>query len=86
MQDPEAVEEVARVIAARDLAHWRERFSSIDACVEPVLSPSAARSHPQAVHRGASSEFSLPFIEGAAVLGPAPFLGQHTEEVFAELG
>ncbi|MGH9389677.1 MAG: CaiB/BaiF CoA transferase family protein, partial [Vicinamibacteria bacterium] len=44
MLDEGAVAEVARVIEGRDLAYWEERFSRIDACVEPVSSPERARS------------------------------------------
>jgi crotonobetainyl-CoA:carnitine CoA-transferase CaiB-like acyl-CoA transferase len=88
MLDREAVVEVARVIGERDLAFWEERFSRIDACVEPVSSPAAARSHPQAAHRGVGPGFSLPFLDSAAGsidLGRAPRLGEHTEEVLAAL-
>lgn len=84
MLDPGAVAEVARVIEERDLAFWEERFSRIDACVEPVSSPEKARTHPQAAHRGVGPGFSLPFVDsapGSIDLGPAPRLGEHTEEV-----
>ncbi len=78
MQDPDARVEVAGVIFERDLSYWRERFSRIDACVEPVSTREAARSHPQAVHRGVGSGFTLPFVERALDLGRAPLLGEHT--------
>ncbi len=88
MLDQGAVVEVAKVIGERDLAFWQERFSRIDACVEPVSSPRAARSHPQAAHRGVGPGFSLPFFDSAAGsvdLGRAPRLGEHTGEVLAAL-
>ena len=88
MQDRGAVAEVARVIEERDLAFWEERFSRIDACVEPVSSPERALSHPQAAHRGAGRGFSLPFFDGATGsidLGPAPRLGEHTEDLAGAL-
>jgi crotonobetainyl-CoA:carnitine CoA-transferase CaiB-like acyl-CoA transferase len=84
MLDRGAVAEVARVIEERDLAFWEERFSRIDACVEPVCSPAKARSHAQAAHRGVGRGFSRPFFDGAPGsidLGPAPRPGEHTEEV-----
>jgi len=84
MLDPGAVAEVARVVEERDLAFWEERFSRIDACVEPVSSPGEARSHPQAAHRNVGPGFSLPFFDGAPEsidLGRAPRLGEHTEEL-----
>ncbi|HJS72871.1 MAG TPA: CaiB/BaiF CoA-transferase family protein, partial [Vicinamibacteria bacterium] len=86
MLDPEALPEVARVIEAKDLAYWRERFSGIDACVEAVASPEIARAHPQALHRGVSSRFSLPFPGGGIHLGRAPRLGEHTAKVLSNLG
>jgi crotonobetainyl-CoA:carnitine CoA-transferase CaiB-like acyl-CoA transferase len=86
MLDPDALPEVARVIEARDLSYWRDRFSRIDACVEPLSSPDSGRSHPQALHRGAGSSFSLPFTGSGTALGPAPSLGEHTENVLSNLG
>ena len=88
MLDPGAAAEVARVIEERDLAFWEERFSRIDACVEPVSAPEKARTHPQAVHRGVGPGFSLPFLDGAPGsidLGRAPRLGEHTEELIEAL-
>jgi crotonobetainyl-CoA:carnitine CoA-transferase CaiB-like acyl-CoA transferase len=82
MLDPEAVLEVARVTEERDLVFWQERFSGIDACVEPLHPTEEGHLHPQALHRGAGSGFSLPFLDGglAADLGRAPRLGEHTIE------
>jgi crotonobetainyl-CoA:carnitine CoA-transferase CaiB-like acyl-CoA transferase len=79
--DPKAVAEVSRVIESRDLTFWTERFSRIDACVEPVLTPDEARVQPQALHRGRGPGFSLPFLAGGLPppdLPRAPFLGEHT--------
>jgi alpha-methylacyl-CoA racemase len=87
MGDPEARELVAERIGQRDLAHWRERFEEIDACVEPVLDPVEARSHPQAVRRGCDQErFSLPFGVNEARPRPSPSLGEHTDELLASIG
>ncbi len=88
MMDRGAVADVARVIEEKDLGFWAERFSGIDACVEPVWAAGNRRSHPQAAHRGAGSGFTLPFFDGAkgAIdLGPSPGPGQHTEEVVEAL-
>ncbi len=88
MLDREALAEVSRVIEERDLAYWEERFSRIDACVEPVASAEGGRAHPQASHRGVGPGFSLPFFDGAPGsidLGRAPGLGEHTEEVLEAL-
>jgi crotonobetainyl-CoA:carnitine CoA-transferase CaiB-like acyl-CoA transferase len=86
MLDPEALPEVARVIEEKDLSYWRDRFSRIDACVEPLSSPETGRSHPQALHRGVGPGFSLPFTGSGIALGRAPTLGEHTEKVLSNLG
>jgi crotonobetainyl-CoA:carnitine CoA-transferase CaiB-like acyl-CoA transferase len=87
MLDRGAVADVARVIETRDLGFWAERFSAIDACVEPVWASANRRSHPQAEHRGVGSGFTLPFLDGSRSieLGPSPGPGQHTEEVVEAL-
>jgi alpha-methylacyl-CoA racemase len=79
MLDPSALPEVARIIESRDLSYWRDRFSRIDACVEPLSSPKQARSHPQAIHRSIGAAFSLPFGGSPFDLGRAPRLGEHDE-------
>lgn len=88
MLDRSAVAEVAGLIGQRDLAYWAERFSGLDACVEPVRAAENRSSHPQAAHRGAESGFTLPFFDGTKAsidLGPSPGPGQHTEEVVEAL-
>jgi crotonobetainyl-CoA:carnitine CoA-transferase CaiB-like acyl-CoA transferase len=87
MLDPEAAVEAGRVVGEKDLAFWEERFSRVDACVEPVWAPEKARLHPQALHRGIGPGFSLPFLDGttALELGRAPRLGEHTRELAGAL-
>lgn len=85
--DPGARDLVAEEIRKRDLADWVARFAEIDACVEPVLEPSEAEIHPQALHRGwRPSRFSLPFGENEGLSGRAPTLGEHTEELLVSVG
>jgi crotonobetainyl-CoA:carnitine CoA-transferase CaiB-like acyl-CoA transferase len=88
IDDPEARAEVAKVIEAKDLSYWNQRFARRDACVEAVSSPEAARTHPQAVHRSCDGDaFTLPFLPGSALrLSRAPSLGEHTAEILVGLG
>jgi crotonobetainyl-CoA:carnitine CoA-transferase CaiB-like acyl-CoA transferase len=87
MNDPTAREEVARTLSSRDLAHWEEVFSGVDACVEPVRDPMTALSHPQVLHRQtAHSELSMPFARAGALEGSAPALGEHTDVILREVG
>lgn len=45
------VNEIRAVIVEKTLDEWREIFSDVDACVEPVLNLEEAFEHPQAVDR-----------------------------------
>jgi alpha-methylacyl-CoA racemase len=62
---PELRTRIAAVFRTRDRDSWEDVFAGTDACVAPVLTPSEAPRHPQAVARGA-------FIEVAGVTQPAP--------------
>jgi crotonobetainyl-CoA:carnitine CoA-transferase CaiB-like acyl-CoA transferase len=88
IDDADARAEVAKVIAAKDLSYWNERFAGRDACVEAISPPEAARAHPQAVHRGCDGDaFTLPFLPGSDLgLSRAPSLGEHTEAILISLG
>lgn len=67
------VEELRRKIAekilSKSLAHWKERFDKIDACVEPVLSVSEAVRTPHAAQRGLI--VNVPANSGAKCPQPA---------------
>ena len=97
---PEIVPEIREIIAGTDLAEWGRRLDETgliwapvaelpEVIEDPALRESGAFElieHPRA---GAMETLSAPFrIRGAdvAVRGPAPDLGQHTREVFEELG
>lgn len=94
-EDGEAVRRaVAKRIAEEPLAVWQARFAGVDACVEPVLTPSEVRAHPQFAARGVFFEVGgLPQVatplldlEGrGGVLAP-PGLGAHGPEVLTEAG
>lgn len=97
---PQVVPAVRETIATEDLAEWGRRFDQAgliwapvaempEVIEDPSLRENGAFSliaHPRA---GAIETLSAPFdIRGAGieVRGPAPELGQHTREVFGELG
>lgn len=88
--DPGARSEVASVLASQDLSDWERRFSGIDACVEPLLSPAAALQHPQVVHRrvNRAGRGLPPCFHGelAPSAREAPVLGEHTGEILREAG
>lgn len=91
--------EIQAVIASRSLAEWQALFDAADVCVEPVLSVAEVAVHPQTVARGMVVD--APKADGGSqrqIGSPLRFsvsttevrhvgveLGQHTEEVLAEL-
>jgi len=90
-------DEIRAVIGKKTQAQWVAIFSTLDACVEPVLELDELDGHP--LHASRQMFFDLvqqgqpirqmrtPLIspQQAAKIGPAPGLGQHTDEVLAEL-
>lgn len=96
----EIVPEIEALFLSRDLDYWRERLDAAGLIWEPVATLPEVVDDPvlreagafsMIVHeRGGALEIvSAPFhIRGADVeaRGPAPEVGQHTREVFAEAG
>ncbi|MFO0728988.1 MAG: CaiB/BaiF CoA-transferase family protein [Myxococcota bacterium] len=90
------IERVQARLLERSQAEWAELFRRVDCCVEPVLDIAESVEDPQLVARQAfASGYSASPIRvrstlsGAVqrvVLGEAPSLGQHTEEVLVGLG
>jgi len=92
---PELKERLAEVFRRRTQAEWCALMDRFDACLAPVHSPGEAPLDLHSVARGS-------FLERAAVVQPAPAprfgktpseagvppsrLGEHTDEVLAELG
>ena len=89
--------ELARIFAARPLAHWAGLFQDGKACVTPVLRLDETLAHPHFVARGmrvagedgASAQFGCPvkmtgFDPGAP--RPAPRAGEHTQEILRDAG
>ncbi|MCE7510202.1 CaiB/BaiF CoA transferase family protein [Alloalcanivorax xenomutans] len=101
---PQVVDEVkgaiAEAIGAHPLEHWLRVFAEVDCCVEPVLSFSEAREHPQLKARnmvvsvpdgrgGEQPQVASPFRFSATPVSyrfAGVGLGQHNEDVLREQG
>ena len=94
----ECVRTLEAIFATRPLAEWRERLGRIEGVWQPMQTPrelnddvqAHANGYLPAVERDGKS-FTLvaspvQFDEAAVPLGPAPDMGQHTEEVLLEAG
>ena len=92
--------ELSKAFAARTRDEWVRAFEREDVCLSPVLSVTEALSHPNTLARrmvvdvgtplgGTERQLGLPIKiageEGRAP-GRAPLLGEHDEQVLAELG
>jgi len=92
--------EVPKLFASRPRDEWRDRLRAHDVCAIPVLRQGEALSEPQTLHNQMVIELDDPELGpvtqlGVAarmeatpgrVRGPAPRVGQHTEEILHELG
>jgi len=94
-QWPAVKEQVASVVAERDLADWVARFAGVEACVEPVLTPLEALADDATIASGAVVEGpcgAFPrvvpsFSRSAAVeLGAPPVVGADQQQILGELG
>jgi formyl-CoA transferase len=93
------VAELDAVFRGKTLAEWRAQLAGFSGVWAPVLTPAELHDHPQVeansyLAANASSEgqpYRVPappmqFGEPPQPQGPAPELGQHTEEILLELG
>ncbi|MCD6152627.1 MAG: CoA transferase [Syntrophobacterales bacterium] len=96
----EIIAEVAGIFMQRTRDEWVEFLADVDCCCAPVNTFDEAFSHPQVKHRQMVVEMEHP-VEGpirmlnfpgkfsetpSAIELPPPALGEHTEEIFGELG
>jgi crotonobetainyl-CoA:carnitine CoA-transferase CaiB-like acyl-CoA transferase len=93
-------EEVRAIFKSKTQGEWAELLGGADCCAEPALSMSEAFAHAQTLAREMVRELDVPGQEGVKQLGFAyklsdtpprmghdsPGLGQHTDELLAELG
>ena len=96
----EAHAEVERIFLSRTRAEWHEFAEQNDCCLEPVLELDEALDSELVRARGMVVELDQPGASGVKLLGvpvkmsrtpgapagPGPALGEHTDEVLAELG
>ncbi|MFP3939507.1 MAG: CaiB/BaiF CoA transferase family protein [Thermoanaerobaculia bacterium] len=95
-EDGKTHRKVARMVARRTLAEWRELLAGVDLPVEAVLPADEAARHPQTaargvLKRGADGLFRLGFPAriggGRPRAGEAyPELGEHTDRIVEEVG
>lgn len=92
--------EIQKIIASRSLEEWVEVFSTVDACVEPVLKLSEVVQHPQTQAREMIVEVPKPDGTTQQQVGnPIKFskgqpsykhvgaaLGEHSEEILLDAG
>jgi crotonobetainyl-CoA:carnitine CoA-transferase CaiB-like acyl-CoA transferase len=97
---PGLKDEIAATIAQRSLAEWQTIFTTLDVCVEPVLTVEEALAHPQTTARGlvietprgdgtAQRQVAQPLRFSAsqpAYRHVGPRLGEHTAEVLGDAG
>jgi formyl-CoA transferase len=93
------IRELDATFAKRTFAEWRDTLADFSGVWAPALRPIELRAHPQVQANGylapGSNSAGRPYVVPAppaqfggpiTPAGPAPELGQHTEEVLLELG
>lgn len=99
-EDPEArrriSHELTELFGSRPLEYWVERFADVDCCLSPVLTLEESMRNPQLAARrmfearDGRTDYAFPIKFDppldTAGRAPAPALGQHTREIFEEIG
>ncbi|MBW4720008.1 CaiB/BaiF CoA transferase family protein [Saccharothrix obliqua] len=92
---PELRTRIAAAVATRTRDEWAELAAGTDACLAPVLTPDEAPTAPHNAARGTFTEVGgvrqpapAPRFDRTPAPAPTapPAIGQHTDEVLAELG
>lgn len=97
---PQVLEHHRQLFKTRTRDEWTRIFEELEVEGAPVLSPQEAFSHPQVLHRkmvveaprpgeGKVKQVGLPVKLSdtpGGIRGPAPRLGEHTDEVLRDLG
>ncbi|MDI6856987.1 MAG: CoA transferase [Dehalococcoidia bacterium] len=88
---------IESIFASRPRRHWLDLLEAADVPVAPVATRDDFLNDPQTIHNGMRAEIVDPEVgptvqigvplrmEGSAIRGPAPLLGQHTREVLDAL-
>ncbi len=91
---PELKARIAGIISSRDLAEWEREFAGTSACVEPIRNVTEVIEDGRAAEAGSIVQTSmgpLPRVSPRmsrsrdVFLSPSPEIGEHSEEIAAEL-
>lgn len=98
-EDPEArrriMHDLVELFGSRPLDYWLERFADVDCCLSPVLTLEEAMRDPQLISRrmfvdhDGRKDYAFPIQFDPPIEAPgrsAPALGEHNDEIFAEIG
>lgn len=88
---------ISDVISRETLAFWQQKFSNLDACVEPVLTVTEAANSSLMKHREMVTQVDVDGVMVQQISAPvkfssdtvyqsAPTLGQHNQEILTSLG
>jgi crotonobetainyl-CoA:carnitine CoA-transferase CaiB-like acyl-CoA transferase len=91
---------VGEILATGNSQDWLDRLDAADVPCAPVLSRGEVMNDPQVINNRLIEEFDQPQLgrvrqvrpaaqfesTPAAIAGPAPMIGEHTEDILRELG
>ena len=91
---------VGEILSTNASQYWLERLDAADVPCAPVLARSQVAADPQVIHNGLIETLDQPGLGAlrqprpaarfertpAAIGGPAPAIGEHTDEILSELG